>query len=247
MAPSVLQNGGFFLGLIGAAALIAATATNAWSVKDRQGDIVTSIYTYKGLWRDCETTSSGLTECHPLYGLLGFSGVFQAVRALMIVGVVLSTTAAVMSLFSLTCITMNSVNDSTKAKMSIGAGIMFIISGFCGIVGASIYANQIVASFRMSTYNYGGEGIMEGEMGMGMGMGMGGGMAGIPRYTFGPALFVAWIGGSVLIVGGILELLAFREMMKDERARYPGVAYKPQSHTRTEPDDRHSEGGKNYM
>ena len=74
MAPSVLQNGGFILGLVGAAALIAATAMNNWSVKDRQGDVVTSVYTYKGLWKDCETTSSGLTECRPLYGLLGFSG-----------------------------------------------------------------------------------------------------------------------------------------------------------------------------
>ena len=74
MAPSVLQTGGFILGVVGAAALIAATAMNNWSVKDRQGDVVTSVYTYKGLWRDCETTSSGLTECRPLYGLLGFSG-----------------------------------------------------------------------------------------------------------------------------------------------------------------------------
>lgn len=74
MAPSVLQNGGFILGLIGAAALVAATAMNKWSVKDRQGDVVTSVYTYKGLWQDCETTSSGLTECRPLYGILGFSG-----------------------------------------------------------------------------------------------------------------------------------------------------------------------------
>lgn len=74
MAPSLLQNGGFILGLIGGAALIAATAMNNWSVKDRQGDVVTSVYTYKGLWQDCETTSSGFNECRPLYGLLGFSG-----------------------------------------------------------------------------------------------------------------------------------------------------------------------------
>lgn len=74
MAPSVLQNSGFILGLMGAAALIAATAINKWSVKDRQGEVITSVYTYKGLWQDCETTSSGLTECRPLYGILGFSG-----------------------------------------------------------------------------------------------------------------------------------------------------------------------------
>ncbi|TNN69853.1 Claudin-18 [Liparis tanakae] len=206
MAPAVLQNGGFVLGLVGAAAIIAATVMNRWSVKDRQGDVVTSMYNYKGLWRDCETASSGLTECRPLYGLLGFSGAFQAVRALMIVGVVLSIIGAVISVFSLTCLTMNSMADTTKAKMSLTAGIMFIVAGVCGIAGASIYANQIVATFRIST-NY-GEGYGD-NMGGGMG-GMGGGMGGgIPSY--------------------------------------PGVVYKPQSRTKTEPK---SEGGKkeqNYV
>uniref|UniRef100_A0A3B4ZK02 Claudin n=1 Tax=Stegastes partitus TaxID=144197 RepID=A0A3B4ZK02_9TELE len=176
MAPGILQNGGFVLGLIGAAALIAATAMNKWSVKDRQGDVVTSVYTYKGLWQDCETTSSGFTECRPMYGLLGYSGTFQAVRALMIVGVVLSVLGALISVFSLTCLTMNNMADTTKAKMSLTAGIMFIVAGLCGISGASVYANQIVASFRVSTYpNYGG-GYGNGVVGDGMGGAIGGGM-----------------------------------------------------------------------
>lgn len=38
-------------------------------------------------------------------------------------------------------------------------------------------------------------------------------------YTFGPALFVGWIGGGVLLIGGILKSLAFREMIKDEKPR----------------------------
>ncbi|XP_073347569.1 claudin-18 [Pagrus major] len=248
MAPSVLQNGGFILGLIGAAALIAATAMNKWSVKDRQGDVVTSVYTYKGLWQDCETASSGFTECRPLYGLLGFSGSFQAVRALMIVGVVLSVLGTFISVFSLTCLTMTSMANTTKAKMSLTAGIMFITAGVCGIAGASVYANQIVASFRMSTYNnYGGGfgGNMQGGMG-----GMGGGMGGMPTYTFGPALFVAWIAGGVLVVGGILKSVAFREMVKDEKPSYPGVVYKPQPKTKSDLGDHHSVGGKkeqNYV
>lgn len=74
MASSGLQTGGFVLGLVGAAATIGATVMDNWSTKDRQGDVVTSVYTYKGLWRDCEITTSGFTECRPLYGLLGYSG-----------------------------------------------------------------------------------------------------------------------------------------------------------------------------
>lgn len=41
------------------------------------------------------------------------------------------------------------------------------------------------------------------------------GVVSLRRYSFGPALFIAWIGGSVLVVGGVLNSLAFREMVKD--------------------------------
>uniref|UniRef100_A0A8C6WWZ4 Claudin n=1 Tax=Neogobius melanostomus TaxID=47308 RepID=A0A8C6WWZ4_9GOBI len=229
MAPSGLQNGGFVLGLLGSAALIAATAMGRWSVKDLTGDLITSMYTYRGLWKDCETTGAGMTECRPLYGMLEYTGTFQAVRALMIVGVVLSVLATLLSLFSLQCLSMNKMQDSTKAKMSLTAGIMFISAGKGKFCLASVYANQIVSS----------------SMGVG-----------IPTYdiyktfqmrfyTFGPALFVAWIGGIVLLVGGILKSVAFREMVKNDKPRYPGVVYKPQSHAHT--DDHHTDGGNKYV
>lgn len=32
------------------------------------------------------------------------------------------------------------------------------------------------------------------------------------RFTFGPALFVAWIGGGLLIIGGVLKCVAFRSL-----------------------------------
>ncbi|XP_062873102.1 claudin-18 [Trichomycterus rosablanca] len=228
MATSGLQTGGFVLGLVGLAATIAATVMNNWSTKDRQGDVVTSVYTYKGLWKDCEVTTSGFTECRPLYGLLGYSGQFQAVRALMVVGSVLGVAAAVISLFSLKCLKIGSAEESTKAKMTLTAGIMFAIAGLCGIIGASIYANQIVASFRMTTYNpnYGGMNQMEME-----GMGMGG-MSMATTYTFGPALFVAWIGGGVLLIGGVLKCVAFRGMQAQSTPNYKAVMYKVPAQSR---------------
>ncbi|XP_021445562.1 claudin-18 [Oncorhynchus mykiss] len=234
---TALQTGGFVLGLLGGAAIIAATGMNNWSVKDRQGDVVTSVYTYKGLWQNCEVGTSGFTECRPLYGLLGFSGTFQAVRALMIVGIVLGVIGAMIALFSLKCLKMGSMEDSSKAKMTLTAGVMFIIAGICAIAGASIYANQIVASFMMTTYNpnYGG--------GMGQGIENGGSM--MPRYTFGPALFVAWIGAALLLLGGILKCVAFRGLQPDKSTNYTGVAYKAsQAQNRPVYDDHHAVDGK---
>ncbi|XP_075875915.1 claudin-18 [Nelusetta ayraudi] len=213
MAPSILQNAGLLLGVIGAASLITATALNKWSLRDRQDDLLEDVYVHSGLWEDCWTTSSGLTQCHHNYGILGDAGTLQAVQGLMTVGMVLSVLAEFASIFSLTSLTVSTVEDSTKAKMSLGAGIMFIIAGVLSIAGASIYASQIVAGSRVftsSSYNK----IHRGHMLDGMGID-----GGTSTYSFGPALFVAWIGGTVLIAGGALSSLAFREMVTDGNAR----------------------------
>ncbi|XP_072547319.1 claudin-18 [Salminus brasiliensis] len=224
MANTILQTGGFVIGLIGVAAVIAATVINNWSTKDRQGDVVTSVYTYKGLWQDCEVSTSGFTECRPLYGILGYSGQFQAVRALMVIGVVLGLIASTISLFSLKCFKMGNTEDSTKAKMTLTAGIMFVVAGLCAIIGASVYANQIVASFIQTTYNA-NYGEMS-EMGM-QGMNMG------TTYTFGPALFVAWIGAGLLLIGGVLKCVAFKGMHADSKPTYNAVAYKVPAQSRS--------------
>lgn len=49
-----------------------------------------------------------------------------------------------------------------------------------------------------------------------------------PRYTFGPALFIGWIGGAILLIGGVMKSLACRGMTSDNE-RYDGVAYKASS------------------
>lgn len=72
LTPSVLQNGGFVLAVIGAAALVAAAATSSWSVGDRPVDEEASLHL--GLWRDCATTFSGFTQGGSLPGTQGSSG-----------------------------------------------------------------------------------------------------------------------------------------------------------------------------
>ncbi|XP_048844669.1 claudin-18 [Brienomyrus brachyistius] len=234
MASTMIQTSGFILGLLGVIAVIAATGMNNWSSQDREGDVVTSVYTYKGLWQTCVVETSGFTECRAFYTILGLPGTFQAVRALMIVGIVLGAIGVLISICSLKCIRMGTMEDGVKANMTLTAGIMFIVAGICGISGASVYANQIVSSFMMSTYNpqMGGMGGMGGMEGMGMG----GNLA--PRYTFGPALFVAWVGGAVLLLGGVLKCLAFKGLMP-EKSRYNAVAYKaPPQNQRVYEDSR---------
>ena len=51
------------------------------------------------------------------------TAMLQAVRALMIVGIVLGVIGILVSIFALKCIRIGSMDDSAKAKMTLTSGI----------------------------------------------------------------------------------------------------------------------------
>ncbi|XP_022047671.1 claudin-18 [Acanthochromis polyacanthus] len=233
MAATMCQVMGFVLSLIGVAGIIAATGMDQWATQDLFDNVVTAVYSYSGLWRSCVRQSSGLTECRPYFTILGLPALLQAVRALMIVGIVLGAIASFIAIFALKCLKMGNMEDNIKATMTLTAGIMFVVAGVCGIAGVSAFANLIVQSFRFTTYAEGGFNTY--------GTANVGGLTGslTPRYTFGPALFVGWIGAAILLIGGIMMCLACRGMVPDRKQRYDGMAYKAASqHTMYKSDTR---------
>ncbi|GAA6217737.1 claudin-18 [Lates calcarifer] len=224
MAATLCQVMGFLLSLLGVAGIIAATGMDQWATEDLFDNPVTAVYSYSGLWRSCVRQSSGFTECRPYFTILGLPALLQAVRALMIVGIVLGAIGCLIAIFALKCLKMGNMEDNLKATMTLTAGIMFLLAGVCGIAGVSAFANLIVQSFRFTTYADGGFSMFGGANI--------GGLTGAltPRYTFGPALFVGWIGAAILVIGGIMMCLACRGMTPDRKQRYDGMAYKAASH-----------------
>ncbi|XP_029355978.1 claudin-18-like [Echeneis naucrates] len=222
MAATLCQVMGFLLSLLGVAGIIAATGMDQWATEDLFDNPVTAVYSYSGLWRSCVRQSSGFTECRPYFTILGLPALLQAVRALMIVGIVLGAIGCLIAIFALKCLKMGNMEDNIKASMTLAAGVMFLLAGVCGIAGVSAFANLIVQSFRFTTY---GGFSAYGEASVG---GLTGALT--PRYTFGPALFVGWIGGAILVIGGIMMCLACRGMTEDRKQQYNGMAYKAASH-----------------
>ncbi|CAL8252289.1 unnamed protein product [Merluccius merluccius] len=222
MAATLCQVMGFVLSVIGVAGMIAATAMDPWATQDLLDNPVTSVYIFSGLWNACVRQSSGFTECRPYFTILGLPALLQAVRALMIVGIVLGAIGCLTAIFALKCLKMGNMEDNIKATMTLASGIMNLLAGVCGIAGVSAFANLIVQSFRFNAYadNY--------SLGGGGGLGgMSGGLR--PQYTFGPALFVGWIGSAILVVGGVLMCLACRGMVPDDQQGYNGMGYKAPS------------------
>lgn len=117
---------------------------------------------------------------------------------------------------------------------------LFWPPGGCGIAGVSAFANLIVQSFHFVTYTDEGFAVV-GQLAIAGLMG-----AQTPRwchirtistfsfgcltlslslwillrFTFGPALFVGWIGGAILVVGGVMMCLACRVMVPEPEQRY---------------------------
>ncbi|XP_026863571.1 LOW QUALITY PROTEIN: claudin-18-like [Electrophorus electricus] len=216
MAVTLCQVMGFVLGIVGLAGIIAATGMDMWSTEDLYDNPVTAIYSYAGLWRSCVRQSSGFTECRPYFTILGLPGLFQGVRALMIVAIVLGVIGAFIGVFALKCLKMGNMEDRVKATMTLTSGAMFVIAGICAIAGVSIFANLIVTNFTLTTFT--------GNVGFGGSSVAFAGSPITPRYTFGSALFVGWVGGGLLVVSGVMLCLACRGMMPDNR--YKGTPYK---------------------
>ncbi|XP_005406808.1 PREDICTED: claudin-18 isoform X1 [Chinchilla lanigera] len=216
MSTTTCQVVGFLLALLGLAGCIAATGMDMWSTQDLYDNPVTAVFQYEGLWRSCVKQSSGFTECRPYFTILGLPAMLQAVRALMIVGIVLGAISILVSIFALKCIRIGGMEDSAKAKMTLTSGIMFIISGICAIIGVSVFANMLVTNFWMSTAS------MYGTMG---------GMVQTvqTRYTFGAALFVGWVAGGLTLIGGVLMCIACRGLAP-EQTSYKAVSYHASGH-----------------
>uniref|UniRef100_A0A8C9PJX9 Claudin 18 n=1 Tax=Spermophilus dauricus TaxID=99837 RepID=A0A8C9PJX9_SPEDA len=216
MSVTACQGLGFVVSMIGFAGMIAATCMDQWSTQDLYNNPVTAVFNYQGLWRSCVRESSGFTECRGYFTLLGLPAMLQAVRALMIVGIVLGVIGLLVSIFALKCIRIGNMEDSAKAKMTLTSGIVFIISGVCAIIGVSVFANMLVTNFWMSSAS------MYGTMG---------GMVQTvqTRYTFGAALFVGWVAGGLTLIGGVMMCIACRGLTPDD-TNYTAVSYHASGH-----------------
>ncbi|XP_075426421.1 claudin-18 isoform X2 [Ascaphus truei] len=253
MAVTICQSLGFLVSAMGIAGIIAATVMNQWSTQDLYNNPVTAVFNYQGLWQTCVKESSGFTECRSYFTILGLPAMFQAVRALMIVGIVLGAIGLLVSIFALKCIRIGNMDDATKANITLTSGVMFIVAGLCSIIGVSVFANMLVTNFWMTTANMYSGGAISGMGGMG-------GMQTLQtRYTFGSALFVGWVAGGLAFVGGIMMCIACRGLMPAETnyksvsyhvsgksAGYKTPAYDEKSKKSIYNESRRSEDGKTY-
>ncbi|TDH04766.1 hypothetical protein EPR50_G00135890 [Perca flavescens] len=198
MAHAGMQMLGFALALIGVIGLIIGTMLPQWKMSAYVGDnIITAVSMYEGLWMSCAFQSTGQMQCKVYDSILQLNSALQATRALMIVSIIVSVAGLGVAVMGMKCTTCGGDDKVKKARISMTGGIIILIGSLCAIVACSWYANDIIKAFYnpFTPVN--------------------------TKYEFGSAIFIAWAGSFLTIVGGAMLAASCPRKTKSTTPKYP--------------------------
>ena len=173
-----LQVMGIALAVLGWLGAILSCALPMWRVTAFIGsNIVTSQTIWEGLWMNCVVQSTGQMQCKVYDSLLALPQDLQAARALIVICIILAVFGVLLSVVGGKC--TNCVDDeSSKAKIMIVAGVVFLLAGLLVMVPVSWTANNIIRDFYNPLV-----------------------ASGLKR-EMGASLYVGWAAAGLLILGG---------------------------------------------
>ncbi|KAL6099007.1 claudin-7-B-like [Pungitius pungitius] len=198
MANSGLQMLGFALSLVGLIGLIVGTILPQWKMSAYVGDnIITAIAMYEGLWMSCAFQSTGQIQCKVYDSILQLNSALQATRALMIVSIIVIVVGLGAACMGMKCTNCGGDDKTRKSRIAMAAGIIILIGSLCAIIACSWYANDIIKAFYnpFTPVN--------------------------TKYEFGSAIFIAWAGSFLAIVGGCMLAASCPRGSPKSTPKYP--------------------------
>uniref|UniRef100_A0A1A8FML7 Claudin n=2 Tax=Nothobranchius korthausae TaxID=1143690 RepID=A0A1A8FML7_9TELE len=151
-----------------------------WKVTAFIGNnIVVAQIIWEGLWMSCVVQSTGQMQCKVYNSLLGLPPDLQAARAMIVISILFSLFGLLLSVVGGKCTTCIE-DEAGKARVSISAGVFFLLSGALCLVTVSLPANNIIKDF----YN---PMIPDSQ-----------------RRELGACLYVGWGAAGLLLIGGAL-------------------------------------------
>ncbi|XP_055266029.1 claudin-4 [Moschus berezovskii] len=206
MASMGLQVMGIALAVLGWLGAILSCALPMWRVTAFIGsNIVTSQTIWEGLWMNCVVQSTGQMQCKVYDSLLALPQDLQAARALIVICIILAVFGVLLSVVGGKC--TNCVDDeSSKAKIMIVAGVVFLLAGLLVMVPVSWTANNVIRDFYNPL-------VASGQ-----------------KREMGASLYVGWAAAGLLMLGG--GLLCFNCPPRNDKpysAKYSAARSAPAS------------------
>lgn len=178
MVSAGFQMLGTALAIIGWIGAIVVCALPQWKVTAFVGqNIVTAQTTWEGIWMSCVVQSTGQMQCKVYDSMLALSRDLQAARALIIISILIGIVGILLSLAGGKC--TNCVEDeSSKSKIGMASGVVFIVAGILCLIPVSWTANTIISNFYNPL------------------------QINSQKRELGAALFIGWGASALLILGG---------------------------------------------
>ncbi|KAM9469383.1 claudin 15-like b isoform 1-T1 [Clarias gariepinus] len=184
MAEVMVEVMGLVLAILGWCLESSSTNSNVWRIHSNKESVIKSSSTYEGLWKSCSSNNLGV-QCvtHPT--ILGLPVHVQACRALMIIALLLGLASILLSVLGLKCTKLGDMKDTSKGRLMLTAGLLFILSGLCVLTAVSWYASRIVQEFNKPN--------PEGT-----------------KFELGTGLYLGWAAAVCVIMGGAMLCGSFK-------------------------------------
>ncbi|XP_069591631.1 claudin-4-like [Ranitomeya imitator] len=206
MASTGLQLLGMALCLIGWVGSIITCALPMWKVTAFIGNsIVVAQVIWEGLWMNCIVQSTGQMQCKVYDSMLALPQDLQAARALTVICILLAVLGILMGVVGAKC--TNCVEEeNTKARVSMVAGVVFLVAGVLILVPVCWSANSIIRDFYNPL-------VVEAQ-----------------KRELGAALYIGWASAALLLLGGgLLSCSCPKKREVPYTARYTAAPSQPRS------------------
>uniref|UniRef100_A0A3B4E164 Uncharacterized protein n=1 Tax=Pygocentrus nattereri TaxID=42514 RepID=A0A3B4E164_PYGNA len=147
MAAAAMEVMGFLMSFIGMIGNLVATLLPYWETSAHIGsNIVTAVVNMKGLWMQCVYQSTGNFQCETYNTILGLRTDLQAARAMMVISLLLSVMACVVSSVGMQC-TVCMDGSSVKSKVAGVGGCLFLTAGLLSLIPVSWKIHEVIQTF----------------------------------------------------------------------------------------------------
>ncbi|KAM9729146.1 claudin-4-like [Menidia menidia] len=180
MVSAGFQILGTALGILGWIGAIIVCALPMWKVTAFIGsNIVTSQTSWEGIWMSCVVQSTGQMQCKVYDSMLALSSDLQAARALTVISIVVGIMAILLAVAGGKC--TNCVQDpSSKVKVGLASGVVFIIAAVLCLVPVCWTAHSIIRDFY-SQFTVQAQ-----------------------KRELGAALYIGWGASALMLIGGAM-------------------------------------------
>lgn len=145
------------------------------------GELVIAQVLWEGLWMNCLSQTTGQIQCKTYDSTLALPSSLQAARSLTVLSLLLSVLALMLGVAGAKCThCLGAANQASKDRLAKVAGAFFLLAGLGYMVPVCWTAHAVITDFYDPN------------------------VAAPLKRELGPALYLGWAAGVLLLVGGAL-------------------------------------------